>query len=481
MDGGQTQAPPGKVVYIIDSGLVTFVKFAGSILAIFLTIALSFFFVDLKQLGKAISETHAESQKLDISIKQAQFELVKQRADLEKQVITIAESVTAARGSAREASESAKGASSSSEDAAAILEKMRNIREAAEQSGRQIEEYRIRFVVPLTDAPQYPQAGPNPIQLDKMVETKLLQVLKTALPAKQYAAVESKIRTVAATGLRRRIFDAKNGFELPGTLVRAEGAPPTSDTLVNEVYDHLGTVHTFFKQVFGRDLSEDAHGLIASVHYDKKYNNIFWNGQQVALGDGDGLIYKEGAFGSLTAIAAEMCHAVIQRTSGLVYVGESGALNQSFSDVFASLVEQWQKQQTFDEASWLILPDVFVGSSSGMALRSLKEPGTAFIAQVSTMQKFQKSNNSVPGDIYINSGIVNTAFYELAKRLKGHAWEKPGKIWYESYLTLTSKSNFQEFADTTVSVATRIYGARSLEREAVVQSWAVVGIAAGRG
>jgi len=144
-------------------------------------------------------------------------------------------------------------------------------------------------------------------------------------------------------------------------------------------------------------------------------------------------------------------------------------------------VEQWQKQQTFDEASWLILPDVFVGSSSGMALRSLKEPGTAFIAQVSTMQKFQKSNNSVPGDIYINSGIVNTAFYELAKRLKGHAWEKPGKIWYESYLTLTSKSNFQEFADTTVSVATRIYGARSLEREAVVQSWAVVGIAAGRG
>jgi Zn-dependent metalloprotease len=80
----------------------------------------------------------------------------------------------------------------------------------------------------------------------------------------------------------------------------------------------------------------------------------------------------------------------------------------------------------------------------------------------------------------INSGIPSKAFYELAKRLKGYAWEKPAKIWYEAYLTLNSASKFQDLADAMVKVATRMHGTGSPEREAVVQSWAEVGITTGR-
>jgi Zn-dependent metalloprotease len=135
-------------------------------------------------------------------------------------------------------------------------------------------------------------------------------------------------------------------------------------------------------------------------------------------------------------------------------------------------------RQSAEEASWLLLPDTLVGAS---ALRSLKEPGTAYPKtifggdkQVAAMLDFSEA-----ADVHINSGIANKAFYELAMRLKGYAWEKPGKIWYEAYLTLNSESKFQDLADAMVKVATRLYGAGSPQRDAVVQSWAAVGITTG--
>jgi Zn-dependent metalloprotease len=398
-----------------------------------------------------------------------------------KQKNSVAESVSAAQLLARRASESAAEAFKSSKEAAAILDQMSKLRETAEQSGRQIEEYRIRVLLPLQDTPPNPKIESNPIQLEKIVEAKVLQTLKMTLSAQQYAAIELKLKATAATGPRRRIFDAQNKHDLPGTLVRSEGDAPAADRLVNQIYDHLGTVHTFFKEVFGRDLSEDADGLVTTIHYGRQFNNSFWNGNQLTLGDGDGKTFKEDAFTSLQVVANELSHAVIQKTSGLVYAGQSGALNSSFGDVCAALVEQWMKRQSAEEASWLLLPDMHVGASGGTALRSLKEPGTAYPKtifggdnQVATMLKFSEG-----ADVHVNSGIANKAFYEFAKRLKGYAWEKPGKIWYEAYLTLNSASKFQDLADAMVKVATQLHGARSPERDAVVQSWAVVGITTG--
>ncbi len=78
-------------MYVLDTGLITFLKYAGSTLAIFLVVALSFFSLDLKKLAESVSGTHSESQKLDINIKQAQFDLEKQKAELEKQKNAVAD------------------------------------------------------------------------------------------------------------------------------------------------------------------------------------------------------------------------------------------------------------------------------------------------------------------------------------------------------------------------------------------------------
>src|SRR6266436_9829173 len=209
---GEDQAPvtPGKVVYVLDTGLVTFLKYAGSTLAIFLVVALSFFSLDLKKLAESVSGTHSESQKLDINIKQAQFDLEKQKAELEKQKNAVADSVLAAQLLAKQAGESAATASTSSKEAAAILDQMSNIREAAEQSGRQIEEYRVRVLLPIRDVSQNPKIESNPTPVEKIAEAKVLQILKITLPPEQYAAIELKLKATAATGLRRRIFDARN-------------------------------------------------------------------------------------------------------------------------------------------------------------------------------------------------------------------------------------------------------------------------------
>lgn len=470
LDGEKTPVIPGKVVYVLDNSLVTFLKYAGTILAIFLTVALSFYSLDLKKLGEAVSTTHAESQKLDISIKQAQFDLEKQKAELEKQKKSVIENVASAQ-------EAAASASKSSEDAAAILGSIHHTQEQAEQSGRQIEEYRIRFIVPLQDAQENPRIESNSVRLDKTIEAKVLQILKMTLSASQYAAVESNLKS-ETTGLRRRIFDARNETNLPGTLMRSEGEAPIANPLVDQVYDRLGTVHTFFKEVVGRDISDDANGLTVTIHYDRYYNNGFWDGQQLTLGDGDGKVFKEDSFASLSVLTGELSHAVIQKTSKLTYAGQSGALNSSFSDVSAVLIEQWMSRQPAEKASWLVAPGIFIEKGTAKALRSLKEPDSDTVAaapQVAHMSKFSDA-----ADVHDNSGIPSKAFYEMATRLKGFAWERPAKIWYEAYWTLGASSKFQDLADATVRVATRLYGARSPERTAVVQSWAVVGIVTGK-
>jgi hypothetical protein len=85
-------------------------------------------------------------------------------------------------------------------------------------------------------------------------------------------------------GLFRQIFDCRGTDDLPGYLVRQEGDAPTTDVIVNEVYDNLGIVYRFFKEIFGRDsLNDRGKVLVASVHYSTGYANVFWNGINLYL------------------------------------------------------------------------------------------------------------------------------------------------------------------------------------------------------
>ena len=192
--------------------------------------------------------------------------------------------------------------------------------------------------------------------------------------------------------------------------MRAEGQPATKDPAVNEAYDGLGATYKFYWDVFRRDSIDGAgmalHGL---VHFGSKYNNAFWDGEEMVFGDGDGVLFTRFT-ASLDVIGHELTHGVTQYEANLVYSGQSGALNESISDVFGSLVKQYKLNQTAKQADWLIGADC-VGRKLKPALRSMKAPGTAnpYDDQPADMDHYVRTTED-HGGVHTNSGIPNLAF-----------------------------------------------------------------------
>ncbi|MEU6066041.1 MULTISPECIES: M4 family metallopeptidase [Streptomyces] len=281
----------------------------------------------------------------------------------------------------------------------------------------------------------------------------------------------------------RTICDLHHGTDLPGKKVRAEGADPVKDATVNRAYDGLGATFELYLKAFERD-SIDANGLPldATVHYDKDYNNAFWNGEQMVFGDGDGEIFLDFTI-PIDVIGHELTHGVTQYTANLTYFGQPGALNESVSDVFGSLIKQYSLGQTAAEADWLIGAGLLAPRVTGTALRSMKAPGTAYDDDVlgkdpqpATMDDFVRTGRD-NGGVHINSGIPNHAFYLLATALGGNAWERAGQIWYDVLTSgrLKKDALFADFATLTVSAARARYGTGE-ELDAVTKAWEQVGV-----
>lgn len=290
-------------------------------------------------------------------------------------------------------------------------------------------------------------------------------------------------RVAAVGGKERIVYDAKNGSSLPGTPVRNEGDAPSSDVAVNEAYDGAGTTYDLYKNIYGRNsIDDNAMRLDSTVHYKKNYDNAFWDGEQMVYGDGDGDLFNRFTI-AIDVIGHELTHGVTQFEAKLVYSQQPGALNESMSDVFGSLVKQYSLNQTADTADWLIGEGLLAAGVNGVALRSMKEPGTAYDDPVLGKDpqpghmKDYVNTVSDNGGVHINSGIPNHAFYVVATQIGGKAWEKAGQIWYVTLKDkLTSGSNFQECANQTFLVAGSLFGAGSLEQQAVKTGWAEVGI-----
>ena len=297
------------------------------------------------------------------------------------------------------------------------------------------------------------------------------------------------IETAAAVAKDRAVYNAQQGSSLPGQLARSEGQPPGADAAVNEAYDGSGTTYDLFSDIFNRN-SIDGNGLqlISTVHYLQGYDNAFWNGQQMVYGDGDeDLAPEEQLFNrftkSLDVIGHELAHGVTQFEANLTYSYQPGALNESFSDVFGSLVKQYNLNQTAAQADWLIGPDLFTENVNGVALRSLKAPGTAYddpILGQDPQPAHMDDYQNVPydnGGVHINSGIPNHAFYLIATELGGFAWEKAGRIWYVTLRDkLQPESNFEDAARETIEVAGDLFGVDSPEQTAVRNGWEAVGL-----
>jgi Zn-dependent metalloprotease len=280
----------------------------------------------------------------------------------------------------------------------------------------------------------------------------------------------------------RLVYDGKKKLALPGKLVREESKAKVKDAAANEAYDHTGSVYDFWHQNFDRN-SLDGNGmsLISTVHHRVGYGNAFWNGEQMAYGDGDGVAFNRFTL-ALDVIGHELAHGIVTFTSNLDYQDEPGALNEHFADVFGVLCRQWRDATPVSKANWLIGAELVTPAPTRKGIRDMSAPGTAFVADphLGTDPQPQHLNKKYTGSadfggVHINSGIPNYAFYLIASSLGGRAWETPGKIWYRSLLKLTKNSDFKEMARTTWQVAVTDFDATTANE--VKKGWAAVGIA----
>jgi Zn-dependent metalloprotease len=341
-----------------------------------------------------------------------------------------------------------------------------------------------RFIVPphlleqivRTGSPEDRESALNTLSVDYSLRAARIQ---NASWPELRAHAERPADSVAGQA-QRTIYDARHQFdEHATTVLRAEGQQPVSDRSANEAYDGLGLTYRLYWEVYHRD-SIDDHGLplLGEVHYGQSYDNAFWDGARMVFGDGDGRLFT-GFTGAVDVIGHELTHGVTESTLNLQYLGQSGALNESISDVFGSLVKQHGLGQTADAADWLIGAGILGPALPGQALRSMKAPGTAYQGdpQPSNMSGYVNTTSD-NGGVHINSGIPNHAFYLAATTISGNAWEKAGRIWYE---VMTRKAvgpdaQFAAFAGATEQAAENLFGRGSAEAAAVAGAWSQVGV-----
>jgi Zn-dependent metalloprotease len=310
---------------------------------------------------------------------------------------------------------------------------------------------------------------------------RAVRELAQAMPTLMVAMSPTKTK-------HRLVYDAQQKDQLPGTLIRSEGQGKVADMAVNEAYDGAGNTWDFYDQVFQRNsLDDKGMTLTSTVHVAEvdpagkfvPMNNAFWNGQQMAYGDGDGTTFERFTK-SLDVIGHELTHGVQSFTSNLTYFGQSGALNEHFADVFGILVRQWKKEETALRASWVIGADVLTPAATRRGVRDMENPGTAFVndpdlgtdPQPAHMSKIYTGPRD-RGGVHINSGIPNRVFVLTAKALKGNAWDVAGRIWYDTLLQLNTSSQFLDCAKLTVQIAT---GQGAAAKRAVKAAWKKVGI-----
>jgi hypothetical protein len=205
--------------------------------------------------------------------------------------------------------------------------------------------------------------------------------------------------------------------------------------------------------------------------------NAFWDGQQLVFGDGDGdgRIFDRFTRG-VDILGHEFTHAVTERSAGLAYQGQSGALNESISDVFGSCLKQRLLGQTVVEADWLIGAGSFLPGVAARGIRDMANPGTAYDdprlgmdPQPAHFDDYVDTSDD-NGGVHVNSGIPNRAFQLAADAIGGNSWEGAGAIWYAALAKgdVNAATDFSGFAACVAAA-----GARA---DLVDRAWRDVGV-----
>lgn len=252
------------------------------------------------------------------------------------------------------------------------------------------------------------------------------------------------------------------------------------DKAAVDAHVNAGKVYDYYKKTFNRNSFDDKGAkLISAVHVGESWNNAAWNGVQMMYGDGDGKTFIPLSAG-LDVIGHELTHAVTEHTANLVYKNESGALNESISDIMGVMVEK---------KSWDLGADIYTPGKPGDALRSLKDPasipnplkpGEGYPDHYNKRYTGTADN----GGVHINSSINNKAAYLVSEggthynvKVTGVGREATEKIYYRALTKyLTANSDFKMMRQAALQSAEDLYGKNSKAVQAVTKAYDAVGV-----
>ncbi|HWU87347.1 MAG TPA: M4 family metallopeptidase [Kofleriaceae bacterium] len=325
---------------------------------------------------------------------------------------------------------------------------------------------------------------------DRLVHRVQLDYTAADKPSRPVVFIDAKTGAVVwsydnlQTAKNREVHNLNHGTTLPGPLARTEGGAANGDNDVDVNYGLLGWTYDCYKGMYGRDSFDNAGAkLISSVHYSTNYVNAYWDGTQMVYGDGDNVDSRSLAI-SMDVTAHELTHAVTERTSGLIYSGESGGLNESMSDIFGNVCE-WYRDNNANTAGPTSPNNFLVGEEiwlSSPALRYMADPAQDGIS----LDFWTSSAGNV--DVHYSSGISNLAFYLLSKGgthprgksstvVTGIGIYDAGRIFYRANTTyLTPSSDFSAARTATAKAATDLFGASSQQVAQANNAWSAVGV-----
>lgn len=283
-------------------------------------------------------------------------------------------------------------------------------------------------------------------------------------------------------------YNLKNGTNYNNAVDITSGSSNFASNATG-VQAHFGAekTHKYFQQKHGRNSYNNAGAIIKSyVSYSSNYVNAFWDGSRMTYGDGDGVNY--GPLVSLDICGHEISHGVTEYSANLVYSYQSGALNESFSDIFGESIEKFASGTN----DWLMGDAIGAGGSGG-ALRSMSNPN-AFGDPDTYLGTNWYSGSGDSGGVHTNSGVQNFWFYVLSVgksgsndlgnsySVTGIGMDKAAAIAYRNLTVyLNANSQYSDARAGAIQAAKDLYGAGSAEEIATTNAWYAVGVGAAYG
>ncbi|EOO65536.1 hypothetical protein IKE_03439 [Bacillus cereus VD196] len=272
------------------------------------------------------------------------------------------------------------------------------------------------------------------------------------------------------------------------------------DAAAVDAHFYTGVVYDYYKNKHNRNSYDNAGSLIKSV--------VFIEGEGEDYDEGaasweNGISYdglggeKTRAFStSVDVVGHEFTHGVTEKSSGLIYMNESGALNEAISDLFGTLLEHeyYSKQPNDKKANWDLGEDIYKDGKT--IIRSMSNPASVRLKE-SVSDKDGNQYTNYPdhysklyngpydaGGVHVNSSIINKASYLLANggthygvTVKGIGKDKVGKIYYLANTELfTEYTGFHVARAGLEQAAAKLYGVNSEEVKAVKAAYDAVGI-----